>query len=139
MVLDRKEKRCPDCSVVKPISEYNKSKSKPDGLQAYCKPCSRARNNAHNEKHRARVRHQRRMAHNKSRYGITPEEYEALLEKASAACMACGVRDERLCIDHSHKDGRVRGILCWRCNLALGYALDNPDVLVGLANYLRNS
>lgn len=67
-------------------------------------------------------------------YGLTKEEYE----KLPKFCEVCG-STERLCIDHDHSTGRVRGILCARCNIALGMLRDNPVYIDKLKEYLINS
>ena len=63
----------------------------------------------------------------KRNYNLTLEEHNALLENG---CNVCGTKEGRLCVDHDHKTGLVRGCLCTRCNVALGgyeYVLDNLD------------
>ncbi len=59
------------------------------------------------------------------KYGITVEEYRKIM---SLGCGICGSTD-RLCVDHDHKTGRVRGALCKKHNTALGLFDDDPDVL----------
>jgi hypothetical protein len=54
-------------------------------------------------------------------------------------CESCGTNDpgrKDWCVDHNHKTGRFRGILCNRCNVALGMVRDNPTVLLSLVQYL---
>lgn len=53
------------------------------------------------------------------------------------ACQVCG-SDKKLCIDHDHESGRVRGVLCDNCNKALGHAKDDIETLKGLVSYLEN-
>lgn len=68
------------------------------------------------------------------RLGITLEElaeYEAV-----EACEVCG-SDDTLSIDHNHDTGKIRGVLCARCNHTLGHARDNPEILRALAIYLE--
>ena len=67
-------------------------------------------------------------------YGLTEEEYN----KMPKYCEVCG-STERLCIDHDHNTGKVRGILCGRCNIALGMLKDNPIYIDNLKKYLINS
>ena len=59
----------------------------------------------------------------KRHYGITPEQYQVLLTQQRGICGMCGKTDGRywLSVDHDHDTGRVRGLLCRRCNIALGY------------------
>lgn len=71
---------------------------------------------------------------------ITEEQFEALLAGQSGVCAICfEAVSERLNVDHDHSTGKVRGLLCRRCNLLLGKALDNETILASAINYLRRS
>jgi Recombination endonuclease VII len=71
------------------------------------------------------------------RYGISLAEYDALLEKQGGACAICRKRPKgRLCVDHCHVTGMVRGLLCNECNGALGYLKDDQASLVAALAYL---
>jgi Recombination endonuclease VII len=71
------------------------------------------------------------------RYGISPAEYDALLAKQGGACAICRKRSKgRLCVDHCHVTGMVRGLLCNECNGALGYLKDDQASLVAALAYL---
>ena len=63
---------------------------------------------------------------------LTEEEYEALPK----ACEVCG-STENLCIDHDHITGKVRGVLCLKCNSALGLLGDSKEVILKLASYIE--
>ena len=52
------------------------------------------------------------------------------------ACEACGKR-EKLCVDHNHDTGLIRGTLCHGCNVALGFVRENPETLRALARYIE--
>jgi hypothetical protein len=91
------------------------------------------------------LRTQRRHLMRK-RYGIEPEEYEALRNAQGSCCAICGVaasdllgtpRHRRLHIDHDHKTGLVRGLVCNGCNRALGYIGDNAQTALSMADYLK--
>ena len=73
-------------------------------------------------------------------YGITVEQYEELLAKQDGHCAVCNRTPDQekkgvLHVDHDHKTGAVRGLLCSNHNTALGLAQDNPDTLRALAAY----
>lgn len=55
-------------------------------------------------------------------YGITMEEYEAMWKRQGGKCAICGVSENgrKLSVDHSHKTGKVRELLCQHCNVVLG-------------------
>jgi hypothetical protein len=77
--------------------------------------------------------------HLKHGYGITPAEYLALLAEQDGHCATCPEvhnGGQRLSVDHDHETGQVRGLLCRRCNLAIGQAGDNAYRLLQLASYL---
>ena len=81
----------------------------------------------------------------KRRYGTTPEEVELLKKQQNNKCSICGCEfvegnqyDEKCaCIDHSHSQKIIRGILCRNCNLMLGYAKDKIENLVKAIEYLN--
>lgn len=79
--------------------------------------------------------------HLKKKYGITIDEKERLLVAQNFCCAACNSPDPggRLGwhVDHDHQTGKVRGILCQKCNVALGHAKDNKTRLRMLVNYLE--
>lgn len=83
----------------------------------------------------------------KHRYNIELEEYENLLEKQNYKCKICGGFEtallkgkiRKLSVDHDHKTGKIRGILCHSCNNILGRAKDNPLVLVSCIKYLKEN
>ncbi len=69
-------------------------------------------------------------------YGVSMEEARAL--RSTEACEVCGrTGPGSLHVDHDHKTGKVRGVLCRGCNITLGYIEDMPERLRMLANYLE--
>lgn len=76
--------------------------------------------------------------HLRRTYGLTEDEYDALLASQDSRCAVCRRESDRLVVDHCHDSGRVRGILCGQCNLALGLVRDDPEVLAGLIAYLES-
>jgi hypothetical protein len=86
-------------------------------------------------------RRQRREAFLVYKYGITPAELDALLEAQGHRCAICGGERNgpgtRLHIDHCHATKRIRGLLCTKCNTAIGLLDDDPSRADALAKYLR--
>lgn len=72
-------------------------------------------------------------------YGISLEDYEIILVKQGGVCGICFCKDKnkRLAVDHCHKTGKIRGLLCNKCNIGIGYFDDNIENLIKAANYLR--
>lgn len=80
-----------------------------------------------------------RAGYLRRKYGITLEEYDALLQQQGGTCAICRrpPRDDiSLHVDHDHETGARRGLLCFRCNNSLGDLEDDPDLLRRAAAYL---
>jgi len=81
-------------------------------------------------------------AYKKLTYGITQEEYDALLVKQKGRCAICGTkraggRHKVFHIDHDHTTGVIRGLLCWPCNAGLGQFKDSTQFLAAAIKYLQ--
>lgn len=79
----------------------------------------------------------RKLAMIARRVGLAVTRAKELL--SDGRCAICKRQDTRLCIDHCHKTGRIRGVLCHRCNSGIGSFRDNPTLLTAAAAYLANS
>lgn len=155
---------CPRCKETKPVSEFGKQSQNSDGLAAYCKPCDRERKlesnarvkardpeawrerrrgyvRAYRERHPDRVAESERKRNLRLKFGITVEEYNALLEKQGGVCGICEDPPtvKALAVDHHHDTGVIRGLLCSNCNTALGLMKDDLDRLERAVNYLREN
>ncbi len=76
----------------------------------------------------------------KYKYGLTGEQYYAMAEAQNHVCKICKEPAEtKLFVDHDHKTGKVRGLLCQFCNFGLGSFLDNPELLENAKQYLYHS
>lgn len=77
----------------------------------------------------------------KTKYGISLEEYNDKLIKQNHKCAICGVdeieQNRNLCVDHNHKTGKVRDLLCSPCNTGLGMFKENIDTLIQAISYLN--
>jgi hypothetical protein len=72
------------------------------------------------------------------RYGMTIEEFDQMREDQNGLCAVCKFPHAELHIDHDHETGRIRGLLCNKCNLGIGFMRDDPEVLQAAINYLTN-
>lgn len=82
--------------------------------------------------------------HLRNTYGITLDEYNALLVVQNNKCAGCGIDSkdaprQKLYVDHCHNTEKVRGLLCQHCNTALGMVKDNMETLSSLISYLKQS
>src|ERR1700730_9374517 len=92
--------------------------------------------------YRARVLAEHRKLHRKEvlmRHGISLEEYEWLLALQGGVCAICEKKPKRglLCVDHCHRTGKIRGLLCAKCNCGLGFYDDDPNRMHAATAYLR--
>ena len=70
-------------------------------------------------------------------YGLTAEDYQRLLAAQNGACAVCRqISERRLCVDHCHATGEVRGLLCSNCNTAIGLLDDDPERMRAAALYV---
>lgn len=74
------------------------------------------------------------------RYGVSDEQYNEMLKRQHGRCAVCGGKPEGrwelLNVDHDHKTGRTRGLLCGPCNRGLGQLRDDPNLLMRAHSYL---
>lgn len=143
---------CKRCRLPKDEADFRVARRMDRGGKEYrrstCRPCELEYN--------AIRRGDRGRAYNlQFRYGMTPEEYDRLLEAQKGGCANCASADpgrgqKYFNIDHDHSccpgGNRVRtcgnctrGLLCHNCNVILGLAHDNPDRLVSLVAYLNRA
>lgn len=88
----------------------------------------------------AEKREQARRAWLKKGYGLTVAQYEAMFKSQNGACKICSgqnLNGRPLGVDHDHKTGKIRGLLCQPCNLAIGYMNDDILTLYKAADYLE--
>lgn len=88
------------------------------------------------EKNEDKAKLSSRRRHLKNRYGITPEEYEKLLKSQEGLCANLGCGNLATDVDHCHKIGEMRGLLCNGCNISLGRLEEDVHRIQGLVDYI---
>lgn len=112
------EKTCSRCERLLPAENYWRRIRTGDGLQSACKECMG---------HADRLR----------LYGLSSCDYDELLAKQGGACAICkSTPDRPLVVDHCHATGAIRGLLCGRCNSAIGLLDDDPKRAASAVAYL---
>ncbi len=114
-------KFCKRCDSLKPVSSFCKNKNLENGLQRYCRPC---------------MKEAARPSHLLRNFGITLEDYQALLDKQNGRCAICRrlPAKNKLAVDHDHDTGAVRGLLCPPCNRSVEWMIYNGAIAL---EYLR--
>lgn len=156
-MASRQKYTCTKCGQAKFKKDFGPRIENKNGLDSWCKECKRAIQREYvaarrkdplwKERHNAQARKS-----NIGKYGISEFEYEKIAEVQGGVCAGCGrppPPGRRLDLDHEHLPGEkhrepweraagVRGLLCYRCNRALGLLRDDPNTFRNLANYLEN-
>lgn len=132
------KKRCGACNEQKKLDQFNIcNKNKLNGRQSMCKPCKKQR-------HKERA-HIQRGAELQRAYGLSLEQYQDLLTYQEGRCALCLSPEEKtykngavyaLAVDHCHKIGKVRSLLCSRCNTGIGRLRESKQILHSLIEYL---
>ena len=131
-------KRCAACEQTKPVTEFYRLPGFTDTYRSYCKPCHKAKRKARYDKAGGKdVPYEQLL---KREYGITLADYNAILRSQAHRCAVCRRPEtmrtksgevRRLSVDHDHVTGRVRGLLCHRCNV-LVWAFEENHAILGL-------
>jgi hypothetical protein len=73
----------------------------------------------------------------KYRYGLSKEDFYLLKKEQDGKCKICGREMKKYNIDHCHKTGKIRGILCTSCNMGIGMFKDDVELLEKVISYLK--
>jgi hypothetical protein len=134
---------CPGCEMLLELKEFVKLH---EDTAVYCLECNRKRGkNRSKEIRRLEYQSRRTVVRNsklKNKFGITPDQYQKLLSKQNNLCAICKRTREEVsknkksfAVDHDHKTGNIRGLLCTRCNPGLGFFEDNVQTLLNAIEY----
>lgn len=148
------KKRCRACNKIKDVSEFSVFTKAKDGYAYKCRECQaeakrlerknrgdavRAVQNAWYHRNKKIVAEQNLVRS----YGITQEQREAMEKEQGGLCASCGNpprgrgHTAKLFVDHCHTTGRVRGLLCHPCNVALGLLRDDPARIRALLAFVE--
>ena len=127
-----KGRTCTDCGTFKPASEYSLEKDDRSltgvAMRSKCKPCNE---------------HIKYKSFIKRTYGITWDDYVSMFDNQGGCCAICksdnnkNTRTNKMFVDHCHETGKVRGLLCSKCNHGLGHFNDDTDLLKQAIRYLH--
>jgi len=112
---------CPGCQQAVAHEEFSRNSRQTSGFGSLCLPCHRASSN---------------KAYWKRRYGLTRAQVDVLRDGQGDACAICGAPGPEH-LDHDHLTGRIRALLCQRCNQGLGLLRDDPAILRAAADYVE--
>lgn len=128
-------KWCYRCKQWLLLPQFFKDKTRGDGLQSICRGCGKVRRDSYYAAHVE----EKREYELKRRYTLSQEDYDGLFVSQGGVCAICDSppNSKALHVDHNHATGKVRGLLCDKCNRGLGYFNDNPNFLRIATRYLE--
>ena len=155
-------KRCSKCDATKSIDDFGKDSSTRDGRTNQCLDCRNARQRAEGQngnyaKRNAKIKDYQRLYYKRPEvvrrvrnqqllksFGITVEQYDAMLEEQNGVCAICNkpqcsARNNHFAVDHDHDTGVIRGLLCDRCNRGIGLFGDDVTLLNNAIEYLNHA
>lgn len=140
-------KTCNKCNQIKPLVEFYKAKTNTsDGRRGDCKSCKDSTiaiwRGANKDRVKATARASNktnRLRNRLYRYKLTPDQYHQMLVDQNSLCKICSTHtnDKVLVVDHCHKTGKVRGLLCRKCDTLISL-LDNPDLFSKALSYIKS-
>ena len=135
-------RQCKTCKELKPITEYSIDKRWRNTYKLDCKSC-------YNKKKRDNYNPQKRKLDGiKTLYGLSYENLLQMYSDQQGCCSICQTpisliagktKIGKVHVDHCHSTGKVRGLLCTKCNTLLGMANDSKQILTAAINYLDRS
>lgn len=143
---------CTKCKVEQPDENFPIAKIRGKvylngsrrGRSSHCRSCNNKRAKEWAAKNHKRVAANARAGHLRRKFNITVEEFDSKLALQKGQCAICGctadsprLKQQEFCVDHDHETGKIRDLLCDHCNLILGNANDNIELLTKAIRYLK--
>lgn len=150
-----KTKVCSTCRKKRAAKFFSRRVASRDGLHLVCKSCDNARLKRWRKKNpgysakwfarhpgykEARLKRDplmNRRGHLRYAYGMTLDDFDRLLARQRKKCAICRRTSFKPVVDHNHKTGKVRGILCPRCNCAIGFLSESPPIFKRALKYIQ--
>ena len=139
-LVDDKGRECTACGTYKLWSKFHRNKNGYYGYGPRCIACRSAELRTYTKKNKKHVRRSRYNSRIKREYGIDIDDHDKLREHNDSKCWICsgGTSKNFLAVDHNHKNGNVRGLLCARCNTALARMMDKVENMERAVEYMHD-
>jgi len=129
-------KVCKTCNKEKHKTEFYQDKNGKEGLRFECKNCVRIRG----KNWRKNNKHVWQNTLLLKKYGLSQQEFSDMKQSQNGKCAICQcvlIDGKMTCVDHCHMTGKIRGILCTNCNVALGHFKDSIPLMESAIQYLK--
>jgi hypothetical protein len=137
------ELSCTKCKQIKHEDEFYTEARNPNRnyRRSNCKACDKVRNFIYKQSNRT-VMNKKRVQYNRTKKAFFPPDlFDERLLLQNGVCAICGAKEAggrgQFHADHNHTTETPRGVLCHRCNIALGHFRDNPEILQAAIEYLK--
>lgn len=151
---ERSHKKCSCCQLIKAVGDFNRLGNR---YQSVCRDCQNTRDSRNRDqdketgenvrKNRADYWKRSKWIKLKTKYVVSQSQYELLLSVQEHKCAICKEPEREidkqrgeplhLSVDHNHKTGRIRGLLCRRCNIGIGRLREDYVILQNAIDYLK--
>lgn len=133
-------KKCSKCGELKFLENFSKRRSSKDGLRCHCRPCVALKNKLWRWGNAKRKLALSWASQLKLRYGLSVEDFNQIRLNQQNKCAICVLEFNKTpCVDHDHLTGEIRGLLCLKCNSAIGFLGDSPLRLLAAAMYIQKA
>lgn len=131
---------CTVCKETKPEDQFSRRSNRPKGHISHCKDCDK---NKWGGRWKPKMQRGYKL---KRAFGLSLEDYQQMLDRQGGVCAICKQPettksntggDKNLSVDHCHKTGKIRGLLCHHCNTGIGKFNDNVDLLEAAIKYIK--
>jgi len=148
--MQKNNKTCSSCKKYLSMKFFYKSSVQSGGFQAFCKDCNRKYMSEYYHKKISKDIEKRRLSSRstrlKSKYNITIEQYNQMLENQNHTCAICNKKEtqrsnpkgniDNLRVDHCHTSGLIRGLLCSKCNFGIANFNDSLETITSALHYI---
>lgn len=140
-------KKHKQCNKIKELSEFHINNAHKSGFNTWCKACVKNCTDIYYNIDKKEHKRVNRNNHYKRNYGITLDQYNSMFEAQEGKCAICkkvetlidhrSKKVKNLAVDHCHKTGKVRELLCCNCNKAFGFIGENLEILTRMIEYAK--
>lgn len=149
-------KECSVCKTTKPLISFSRKSISSEERRSSCKDCCRSKTKKWRQDHKdVAIKHSVKWQNSnkervkltsqkyllKKKFGLSIEEYNKKLDQQNGLCALCNKEcksGRNLAVDHNHKTGKIRGLLCGNCNMGLGSFYEDKNLLSLAIKYLSN-
>lgn len=138
MLVYKMTKICSKCKIEKTLDNFQKRYDRPVGVRPHCRECQKEIDTKNRQTDKGKKKY-RKQLWKQAGINISYEEYLDRYNLLQGKCEICNLYFTTLCVDHCHTTGKIRGLLCTKCNLGLENFKESKDVMNSAIKYIENS